>query len=451
MTNIIFDLIKKEAKRQEETLMMIPSENYASKNVCQAVGSILENKYAEGYPGRRYYQGMGNVDEIENYCIAQAKKVFSVPLANVQPYSGSPANSAVYFALCEPGDTIMGLSLSSGGHLTHGHPKVTFSGKYFKSIQYELRITNYELGIKNKDKKQEYFDYDEILELARKYKPKVIVCGTTAFPRTLDFKKFAEIADQVGAYLLADVSHIAGLIIAGVHPSPVSYAHVVMSTTHKTLRGPRGAMLLVTEKGLKKDSELGEKINKAVFPGLQGGPHMNTIAGIAIALEETQTAKYKKYGEQIVKNAKKLEEVFRENGVSMVTGGTDNHLILIDLASSGLKPGSGMFVAEAMEAAGIVANKNTIPNEPFSAFYPSGLRLGTPAITTRGMKGKEMETIGGWICQIIDLMKKYEMPKDKEVRKQVIQKFRQETAKNAVLKKISTQVRTLCKKFPVYK
>lgn len=451
MTSIIFNLIKKEEKRQEETLMMIPSENYASKNVCRAVGSILENKYAEGYPGKRYYQGMGNVDEIENYCIMQAKKVFKVPFANVQPYSGSPANSAVYFALCEPGYTIMGLSLSSGGHLTHGHPMVTFSGRYFKTVQYGLKkfeARNSKSETKNKD--EDYFDWEEIREMAKKNKPKVIVCGTTAFPRILDFKKFSEIADSVGAYLLADISHIAGLVIAGVHPSPIPYAHVVMTTTHKTLRGPRGAMLLVTDKGLQKDPELGDKINKAVFPGLQGGPHINTIAGIAIALEEAQTARYKKYGEQVVKNAKELENVFRENGIGMVTGGTDNHLILIDLVKSGLKPGSGMFAAEALEAAGIVANKNTIPNEPFSAFYPSGVRLGTPAVTTRGMKEKEMRMIGDWFKQVLDALKKYEMPKDKEARKEIIKKFRTSFARDSVLKKIRGEVKALCQKFPVY-
>jgi glycine hydroxymethyltransferase len=332
----------------------------------------------------------------------------------------------------------MGLALASGGHLTHGHPKVTFAGKYFKSVQYEIKIKN-----------GDYFDWEEIREMALKHKPKIIVCGTTAFPRTLDFKKFAEIADEVGAYLMADISHIAGLVVAGAHPSPVPYCHIVTTTTHKTLRGPRGGLILVTEKGLKKDAELGDKINKAVFPGMQGGPHMNAIAGIAVALEEAQKPEFKKYGAQIVKNAHVLADVFRKNNIAMVTGGTDNHLILIDLVQSGLTGGSGLFAAEALEAAGIVANKNTIPNDPFSAFYPSGLRLGTPAITTRGMKEPEMEIIGAWIVEVLNLVKKYEMPKDKSKRAEYIAKFRKEIIKSDLLHRIKENVKILTSKFPV--
>lgn len=451
MKDEIFELIQKEKTRQEETLMMIPSENYASRDVLSAVGSVLQNKYAEGYPKRRYYQGNKYIDEIEQKTIDLAKEVFGVPHANVQPYSGSPANSAVYFALMNTGDCLMGLALGSGGHLTHGHPNVTFSGKYFKSVQYEIKVKGQREKIKDG---KEYFDYEEILKLAKEYKPKVIVCGTTAFPRILDFKKFAEIADEVDAYLLADISHIAGLVIAGVHPSPVPYVHIVMTTTHKTLRGPRGAILMVTEKGLKKDSELSDKIDKAVFPGLQGGPHENTIAGIAIALEEAQRKEFKDYGKQIVKNAKKLEGIFNKNNIAMVTGGTDNHLLLLDLPASGFAPGSGLFAAEALECAGIVTNKNSIPNDPFSAFYPSGLRLGTPAITTRGMKEKEMELIGEWICQVLNLVKKYEMPRDKEKRRGVIEGFRKDIGADRPgdlsLRKIREQVRILCSKFPVY-
>jgi len=448
--------------------MMIPSENYASKDVLKAVGSVLSNKYAEGYPRRRYYQGNEFVDQIEQRTIDLAKEVFGVPHANVQPYSGSPANSAVYFALMEPGDCLMGLSLASGGHLTHGHPNVTFSGKYFKSIQYEINCrgaVSAPKGGGTPPLQNEWFNYDEILKLAKKHRPKVIVCGTTAFPRILDFKKFAEIADAVGAYLLADISHIVGLVLAGVHPSPVPYAHIVMSTTHKSLRGPRGAMLLVTEKGMKKDPDLASKIDKAVFPGLQGGPHMNQIAALAIALEETKTKKFVECGKQIVKNAKILEEVFCKNKIEMVTGGTDNHLLLLDLPASGYSPGVGMFAAEALEAAGIVANKNSIPNEPFSAFYPSGIRLGTPALTTRGFREKEMEKVGAWICEVLNSVKKFEMPKEKEKRVEYIKKFRSEigadrhgsplrqsySEASLSLHKIKAEVRSLCKKFPVYR
>lgn len=437
MTSKIFQIIKNEQKRQAETLMMIPSENYASKEVLQTVGSVLQNKYAEGYPGKRYYQGMKYVDELETYTIGLAKKVFGVPFANVQPYSGSPMNSAVYFALLEPGDCLMGLALASGGHLTHGHPKVTFSGKYFKSVQYDLQD------------KPPYFNFNKIRELAQKHKPKIIVAGTTAFPRIIDWKQFAEIADEIGAWLMADISHIAGLVVAGVHPSPVPYFHIVTTTTHKTLRGPRGGLILVTEKGMEKNMNLGDKINKAVFPGLQGGPHMNTIAGIAIALEEDLMPSFKQYGAQIVKNAKVLENVFREHHINMVTDGTDNHLILIDLVKSDLFPGSGLFVAEAMEAAGIVLNKNSIPNEPFSAIYPSGIRLGTPAITTRGMKEKEMKLIGNWICEILEMVRKYEMPKGKEKRQEYIKKFRKETVANTYFLKIKSAVKFLCLKFPI--
>ncbi len=439
MQSKIFNLIKLEKKRQQETLMMIPSENYASQEVMDAVGSVLQNKYAEGYPGKRFYQGMKYVDELETHTIDLVKQVFGVPFANVQPYSGSPMNSEVYFALLEPGDCLMGLALASGGHLTHGHPKVTFAGKYFKSVQYEIKIKN-----------DEYFDWEEIRKMAITHKPKIVVCGTTAFPRTLDFKKFAKIADEVGAYLMADISHIAGLVVAGVHASPVPYCHVVTTTTHKTLRGPRGGLILVTEKGLKKDLALGDKINKAVFPGLQGGPHMNAIAGIAVAMEEALKPNFKQYGRQIVKNARLLAAVFDEAGIKMVTDGTDNHLILIDLVTSGFSGGSGLFAAEAMEAAGIVMNKNTIPNEPFSAFYPSGLRLGTPAITTRGMKEGEMEKIGKWIVEILNWVKKYEMPQDKMKRAEYIATFRKELVKSDLLHRIKENVKILTSKFPIY-
>lgn len=386
--------------------MLIPSENYTYPEVREAVGSVLIHKYAEGYPGKRYYQGMEFVDQIENLAIERAKKLFDVPHANVQPYSGSPANSAVYFALLEPGDTIMGLSLSHGGHLTHGHPKITFSGKYFKSVQYEM----------GRDENN-FFDFAEIRKMALENKPKVIVAGTTAFPRILDWQKFSEIAEEVGAYLLADISHIAGLVAGGVHPSPVPLAHIVTTTTHKTLRGPRGALLMVTQRGIEKNPDLPQKMDKAVFPGLQGGPHLHTIAGIAIALEKAMEPEFKDYAKQVVNNAKVLAEELMKNGFDLVTGGTDNHLMVIDLRNMNI---DGKAAAVLLEESGIVLNANTIPNDPNPPYKPSGIRLGTPGVTTRGMKEEEMKKIAEWIKMV------------------VVDK-----------KNVKEEVRELCKKFPV--
>jgi glycine hydroxymethyltransferase len=386
MMGEVLELVKKEEKRQKETLMMIPSENYTYPEVRRAVGSWLMHKYAEGYPGKRYYQGMEFVDQIEQLAIERAKKLFDVPHANVQPYSGSPANAAVYFALLQPGDTIMGLSLSHGGHLTHGHPKITFSGKYFKTVQYSLI------------EKPPYFDFRKIGELARQYKPRIIVVGTTAFPRTLPWKEFAGIAEEIGAYLLADISHIAGLVVGGAHPSPVPYAHVVTTTTHKTLRGPRGAMILVTQKGVKKDADLPKRIDRAVFPGLQGGPHLHTIAGIGITLKKAAEPDFKRYADQVVKNARVLAEELKKKDFRLVTGGTDNHLMVLDLRPQGV---DGRTAALALEKAGIVVNANTIPNDPNPPFKPSGIRLGTPAVTARGMGEKQMGQIAEWIDRVI--------------------------------------------------
>jgi len=381
----IAELIRREKERQEDTLMMIPSENYASPAVLEALGSVAQNKYAEGYPGKRYYQGNQNIDEIETLAIERAKKLFAVPHVNVQSYSGSPANSAVYFALLKPKDKIMGLALDSGGHLTHGYPKITFSGRYFQSVQYQVG-------------KDGFLDYGEIMALAEKEKPKIIVAGTTAYPRVLDFKEFGKIADRVGAYLLADISHIVGLIIAGVHPSPISYADLVMTTTHKTLRGPRGAMIMVTRKGLAKDSQMGKKIDRAVFPGLQGGPHENTIAAIAVALKEAEGKDFKKYGKQVVENAQALAKELLKMGFDLVSGGTGNHLILIDLRDKKI---DGKTAAVNLEKAGIVVNANAIPRDPNPPFRPSGIRLGTPALTTRGMGKEEMVKIAHWIYAVI--------------------------------------------------
>lgn len=402
-------LILEEQKRQKETLTMIASENYASPAVRAAVGSVLMNKYSEGYSGKRYYQGNKVVDEIEDFAAELAKKLFKVEHVNVQPYSGSPANAEVLFALINPGDTIMGLKLSSGGHLTHGHPNITFSGRFYKSVQFGTKDD----GV---------IDYDEVEELAKKEKPKLLIIGTTAYPLIFDWKRLEEIADSVGAWLVADISHVAGLVLAEVYPSPVPFAHVVTTTTHKTLRGPRGAMIMVTKKGVAKDPEISARIDKAVFPGLQGGPHDNTTAGIAQALVEADTPEFKKYGEQVVANAKSLAEELKKGGLTLVAGGTECHLIVVDLRPLGLL---GKPVAEALEEAGIVVNKNSVPNDTASPFSPSGIRLGTPALTTRGMKEKEVKIIAGWILKVIKNIN------DKET-----------------FKKIASEVKSLCKKFP---
>jgi len=382
--NQITELIRLEEKRQRNTLMMIPSENYASKAVRNAVGSILMNKYSEGYSGKRYYQGNKIVDEIETFTIEKAKELFKVEHVNVQPYSGSPANAEVLFALLNYGDKIMGLKLSSGGHLTHGHPDITFSGKYFTSVQFGT-----DDGVIN---------YDEVEELAKRERPKLMIIGSTAYPLIFDWERLGAIADAIGAWFVADISHVAGLILSDVYPSPVAYCHVVTTTTHKTLRGPRGAIIMVTSKGIKKDSELPGKIDRAVFPGLQGGPHNNTTAGIAIALSEAERPSFKEYGRQVVANAKLLAELLKKGGLTIVTGKTECHLIVVDLRPLGV---SGSVIAQALEDAGIIVNKNSVPNDSAPPYRPSGIRLGTPAITTRGMKEKEMKIIAKWILEVV--------------------------------------------------
>ncbi len=433
--DLIFELIAKEEQRQKEMIGLIPSENHSSANVRAALGSCLSSKYAEGYPKRRYYEGNQVIDEIELEAQDRLKKLFQVPHVNVQPYSGSPANSAVEFALLEEGDTMMGLSLSSGGHLTHGHPKVTFSGKYFHSVQYGLD-------------ENARIDYEQVRQLALKHKPKLIVAGTTAYPFILDFAKFAEIADEVGAYLLADISHITGLVVAGEHPSPIPYAHVVMSTTHKTFRGPRGAMIMVTERGLKKDADLADKIDKAVFPALQGGPHNETTAAIAIAALEALQPEFKEYGKQIRKNTDTLANALKIGGLKLVGDGSENHLILIDLTPFG--EGFGTQVAFAMDVAGIYANRNTIPNEPCSPFYPSGIRIGTPLVTTRGMKEKEMKKIAQWIVQVVDRIKDEQLPADKEQRRTFLKDFKKRIIKDEALLKIRAEVKEMAQNFPLF-
>lgn len=375
------DLIAQEEKYQNETIRLIPSENFTSENVKKALASDLTNKYAEGYPGKRYYQGNKIVDEIENLAIERGKKLLGVEHLNVQAYSGSPANSAVLMALVEPGEKICGMKLNAGGHLTHGHPKITFSGKFFNSVQYDVDVEG-------------RIDYEKLRELVVAEKPKLIFAGTTAYPWILDWEKFAKVADEVGAWLVADISHIAGLIVGGVHPSPVPYVHIVTSTTHKSLRGPRGAIIGVTKKGLDRDIDLAKKIDRAVFPGLQGGPHINSIAAMAVAFEEASGEDFKKYAEQIVKNAKVLADTLREGGLKVF--GTENHLMVVDV---GLE--RGKEVAVELEEAGIIVNANTIPHDMGSPFKPSGIRMGTPAMTTKGYVEADFVALGVKIADIV--------------------------------------------------
>jgi len=437
---LVNKLVIKEEKRQREGIELIPSENYASLEVRKVLSSYFINKYSEGYPKKRYYGGNENVDDLEVLCQERAKKLFKVPFANVQPYSGSPANLAVYLATCKPGDVVSGQALIAGGHLTHGH-SVSATGIYYKTFQYGLIKKHIYDG-----QVDDLFDYEQIRKIAKEYRPKLIWVGATAYPLIIHFEKFAKIADEIGAYLAADIAHIAGLIAGGVHPSPVPYVHIVTTTTHKTLRGPRGAMIMVTDKGIKKDPDLPDKINKAVFPGLQGGPHDNQTAGIAVALYEASQPSFKKYARQIVKNAEMLAEELVRGGLQVVGGRSENHLILVSLAKV-LGPGGGIFAQKALDLTGLTLNKNTVPDEPSSPFYPSGIRLGTPASTTRGMKEKEIKFIGKKILEVINLIKKYRLPEDKTKRKEYIVQFQKEMEKNIELKKIRQEVKKLALRF----
>jgi glycine hydroxymethyltransferase len=375
----VFSLIKDEERYQVDTVRLIPSENYTSRAVMEATGSVLANKYSEGYPGRRYYEGQRNVDALETLVQERAKALFGMEHANVQPYSGSPANLAVYFALLQPGDAIMGLSLPHGGHLTHGWD-VSATGKLWRPVRYEV------------DRLSHRIDYDRVRAIAMAERPRIIVAGATAYPREFDFATFGEIARDCGAYFLADISHISGLIVGGVHPDPAPYADAVMTTTHKTLRGPRGAMVLCK-------AEHADAIDKAVFPGLQGGPHENTVAGIGVALKEAATPEFRAYAAQVVANAKAMAAELRERGFDLVTGGTDNHLVLIDLTG---KKVIGKKAAKALDRANIVTNYNTVPFDPRKPFSPSGLRIGTPAVTSRGMKEDEMRQVARWIDEAVE-------------------------------------------------
>jgi glycine hydroxymethyltransferase len=398
-------LIDAEGRRQHDKIRLIASENYVSQAVMDATGTLLTNKYSEGYAGKRYYEGQQLIDEIEELAIARAKSLFGVEHANVQPYSGSPANLAVYLAFAQPGDTVMGMSLPMGGHLTHGW-SVSATGRWFNAVHYGVRQDTGRV------------DFDEVAELARKERPKLIFCGGTAIPRTVDFEAFARIAEEVGAILVADIAHIAGLVAGGAHPSPVGHAEVISTTTHKTLRGPRGAMLMST-------AERAKALDKAVFPGLQGGPHNHTTAAIAVALREASTADFTRYAGQIVANAKALAKAMTERGFELVSGGTDNHLILADLTSKDI---GGKPAAKALDRAGIELNFNTVPFDPRKPFDPSGLRIGTAAVTTRGMTEDDMPKIAQWMDESIAAAR---------------------DGKDDALDDIAGQVKEFCQAFPI--
>ena len=402
----VYNAIVEEEKRQEEGIELIASENFVSKAIMEAAGSVFTNKYAEGYPEKRYYGGCANADTVEQLAIDRLKKIFGAKFANVQPHSGSQANMGVYVSLLEAGDKILGMGLSSGGHLTHGY-KINFSGKNYVGIEYGL------------NSETEMLDYDEIRKLALQEKPQIIVAGASAYSRVIDFKKFREIADEVGAYLMVDMAHIAGLVAAGEHPNPMEYADIVTSTTHKTMRGPRGGIILTN------NEEIAKKIDKAIFPGIQGGPLMHIIAAKAVAFKEALSPEFKEYQKQVVKNAKAMADALVKGGLRIVSGGTDNHLMLVDLRPKGV---TGKMAEEGLEKAGITCNKNSIPNDPEKPFVTSGVRLGTPAITARGMKEDEAVQIAEMIIKVLE-----NVNDDEKIAE----------VKNEVLK--------LAEKFPLYK
>lgn len=436
----IYDLVRQETRRQTLGIELIASENYASKHVRNILSTVLTNKYSEGYPKARYYGGNDIIDDIEIIAQERAKKLFHVPFANVQPYSGSPANFAVYVATCQPGDTIMGQALFAGGHLTHGY-KVSATALFFNSVQYGVRA---EPGGTHHD----LFDYAEIRALAKKVKPKLIWVGATTYPLQFHYEEFAKIADEVGAYLAADVAHVAGLIVGGVHSSPVPYVHIVTTTTHKTLRGPRGAIIMVTEKGLKKDPDLAVKINKAVFPGLQGGPHDNQTAAIAVALYEAAQPSFKTYAHNVVKNAQMLASVLQKGGLCLVGGRTENHQVVVDLTQThGI--GSGIFAEKALDLVGLTLNKNSVPGEKSSPFYPSGVRIGTPVATTRGMRTAEMKIIGNVMLRVFELIKPYTLPAKLSERNPYIAQSVRELKKHHAIMQMAKEISSLGRRFPL--
>ena len=402
----VYNAIMEEEKRQEEGIELIASENFVSKAVMEAAGSVMTNKYAEGYPHRRYYGGCSNVDVVEDLAIERLKKLFNAKYVNVQAHSGSQANMGVYVALLNPGDTILGMGQDAGGHLTHGY-KVNFSGKNYKSVNYGLESDT------------ELIDYEQVRALAHEHKPKMIVAGASAYSRIIDFKKFREIADEIGAYLMVDIAHIAGLIAGGQHPSPMEDAHIVTSTTHKTLRGPRGGIIMTN------DEKIASKIDKNIFPGIQGGPLMHVIAAKAVAFKEALDPSFAEYQAQVVKNAKKLAKTLEDGGLRIVSGGTDNHLMLVDLQS---KKVTGKLAEEKLEKAGITCNKNAIPNDPEKPFVTSGIRLGTPAVTTRGMKEDEREIVGNLILKVLNNIED-----------------------ENIIKEVKNEVTELTGRFPLYK
>ena len=401
----VFESVERELNRQRNNIELIASENFVSPEILELAGTVLTNKYAEGYPGKRYYGGCEYVDIVEQLAIDRAKKLFGAEYANVQPHSGAQANTAVYFALLQPGDTILGMNLTDGGHLTHGSP-VNISGKYFKIIPYGV------------DKETERIDYDELERLAKEHQPKLIVGGASAYSRVIDFERMAQIAKSVGAYLMIDMAHIAGLVAAGLHPSPVPYADVVTTTTHKTLRGPRGGLILC------RDAEFGKQFNKAIFPGIQGGPLMHVIAAKAVAFKEALSDEFKVYQQQVLDNAKALADELVKKGFRIVSGGTDNHLMLVDLRSKNITGKEAQFLLDEI---GITANRNTIPFEPLSPFVTSGIRLGTPALTTRGLKEEDIREVADIIADVIE-----------------------NREDSAVIEAAKAKVQAICKKFPLY-
>jgi glycine hydroxymethyltransferase len=435
----VFELVEQERQRQTDTLQMIPSENYASLAVREAMGSVFGNKYAEGYPGKRYYQGNEFVDKLERLCQDRAKAVFGVAHVNVQPLSGGPANLAILRALKQSGaDIQLSQALAMGGHLSMGQ-EASITWEYMNSVHYGL------------DSEGE-INWQELEELAIQHRPKIIWSGGTGYTKVFKWERYAQIAEKVGAYFVADISHIGGLVAGGAHPSPVAFADVVMTTTHKTLRGPRGAMILVTEKGLAKDSDLANKIDRAVFPGIQGGPHMENVAGLAVALAEASTEEFKAYASQVVANAKVLASELKDKGYDLVGGGSENHMVWVDLSNKGV---DGWAVAWGLEYAGIIANRQTVPWEKKSPYYPSGLRLGTPAVTTRGMKEAEMKVIAAWIDEVVNqvtqMSKQFPLlgGVDKASDQQARKEFKEQMKKDTGLASIRGKVGQLCSKFSI--
>ncbi len=404
--NELWDAMQDETVRQEDHIELIASENYTSPRIMQAQGSALTNKYAEGYPGKRYYGGCEYVDKAEQLAIDRAKQLFGADYANVQPHSGSQANAAVYMALCQPGDTVLGMSLAHGGHLTHGS-KVSFSGKIYNAVQYGLNAETGEV------------DYDEVERLAKEHKPKMIVAGFSAYSRVMDWQRFRDIADSVGAYLMVDMAHVAGLVAAGEYPNPTQIADVTTSTTHKTLRGPRGGIILA-----KANEEIEKKLNSAIFPGTQGGPLMHVIAAKAVAFKEAMEPEYKTYQQQVIKNARAMAKVFMDRGYDVVSKGTDNHLFLVSFIEAGL---TGKEVEAALGNANITTNKNSVPNDPQSPFVTSGIRIGTPALTTRGFNEQDATDLAGWMCDIIG-----------------------DLGNDAIINDIKEKVKAICARLPVY-